>query len=252
MKIISKYNDYYDAIMRMGHDEHIIFHRIGWEDDPIEIIPVTRNWHSGDVRNKTGRFLERKLNEDFLSASCFNKNNNIWRTARFIKKQYDKTFKNDTFDVAPILIGFCGKFYIIYEVNTFIPKLPRFIVDENDGVFNVKEKSGTFKPIIGETPEIIAGNPDEIFLEFDAPIFVLEFTSKPWNKYRLIKNPVLREYDFQRIYDPYSAYQELSMYFGSVFANDEDHMVKISDSELAESKGFDKWSFRKMPQKKRK
>lgn len=58
----------------------------------------------------------------------------------------------------------------------------------------------------------------------------------------------LKDVFFARVVDPYTAFQELSMFVGGVMARPGNSMVRITDDEvLAGKHGFDKWSFRKMP-----
>jgi hypothetical protein len=64
-----------------------------------------------------------------------------------------------------------------------------------------------------------------------------------------IKNPILKEFDFQKIVNPYEAMQEIEMYIGRLAENNLPKMPVGSDKVIAESKGFDKWSFRKIPEK---
>jgi hypothetical protein len=62
----------------------------------------------------------------------------------------------------------------------------------------------------------------------------------------LITNPRLSEIGFQRILDPYTAYQELSMWTDNLAVHEGNREPKgMTDKLKAESKGFDKWSFRK-------
>lgn len=65
----------------------------------------------------------------------------------------------------------------------------------------------------------------------------------------LIKNPILKDFDFGKLIDPYTASQEIEMYLGRLATNNTPPMPVGSDKVIAESKGFDKYSFRKLPSK---
>lgn len=67
----------------------------------------------------------------------------------------------------------------------------------------------------------------------------------------LIKNPILSDFGFHRQLDSYTATQEIEMYLGRLAYNDTPPMPVGSDKVIAESKGFDKYSFRKLPTKKK-
>lgn len=79
-------------------------------------------------------------------------------------------------------------------------------------------------------------------------------STETWEKYGVpiiavqnkntILNPNLDDFDFQRVKDPYTAFQELYMYLGSKAAP-EKPIPQPTDKVMAEIKGFDKFSFRK-------
>jgi len=60
----------------------------------------------------------------------------------------------------------------------------------------------------------------------------------------LIVNPVLKAYDFAKIVAPEQAWQELSMFFGTVVMP-ERNTVQVSDKDRHQQHGFDKHSFRR-------
>lgn len=95
-----------------------------------------------------------------------------------------------------------------------------------------------------------------IFSNFSCSIFKLG--SSKWkrldyrsyhNESKIIINPNLREQEFYRRLEPYTAYQELQMYVGNLAVPQKPIPVP-TDKEMVEIKGFDpKWSFRKPPSK---
>ena len=57
---------------------------------------------------------------------------------------------------------------------------------------------------------------------------------------------MLTEYDFQKAMDPFSMFQEISMFVSGVLPRNPNPMVEITDDKVKVAKhGFDKWSFRK-------
>lgn len=61
-------------------------------------------------------------------------------------------------------------------------------------------------------------------------------------------NTRLNQFNFQTVFNPQAAYQEISMFLGNM-RKLERPIPHIDDVTLAEAKGFDKWSFRKEPSK---
>jgi hypothetical protein len=85
---------------------------------------------------------------------------------------------------------------------------------------------------------------DDFFRTLNAPVVLIEPSGRDCN---LVLNPRLNKYNFASQRDPYTAYQELSMFLGNNMATQKDPEVHISDKLRAENHGFDKWSFRKRP-----
>jgi hypothetical protein len=85
-----------------------------------------------------------------------------------------------------------------------------------------------------------------IFEEHHCPIFVSN--SKRDILYKIDReitiNARLEDWEFYKVFDAYSAYQELSIYLGGL-AEPRKPIPKIDDVTMAEIKGFNKFSFRK-------
>jgi hypothetical protein len=77
------------------------------------------------------------------------------------------------------------------------------------------------------------------FEAHNCPIFV----GYPSKKI-IIYNGKLKDLEFFRMFEPYLAFQELTMYMANT-AEPRKEIPKISDEIMSEIKGFDKWSFRK-------
>jgi hypothetical protein len=62
----------------------------------------------------------------------------------------------------------------------------------------------------------------------------------------LVANPFLKNLDFFRVMDSFTAMQEIHMYLNGTLSSQVDPIMPVgSDEVLAASKGFDKFSFRK-------
>ncbi len=161
-----------------------------------------------------------------------------------------------------LLIGFAGKVYPIvwHAGNTIQPScLYKTIYEWHEHVIDMEKSKKYWQQKISKYDlnrdvnhynELIAGDYSTLFSR--APIWMTEgncYGGRYMN--RLTLNPCLRGFDFAKILDPYTAFQNLRMWL-SAQAHPEPPIPHIDDKTMAEAKGFNKWSFRKEPSKARK
>lgn len=239
MLIISKFKDYYDGVGgSMGVDKKIVYVR------QQKIINKTDK--DFPERFKYKGFKERlKSNDIFQHISYFSYNG-----------YYDFRKKLNLILIYPFLIGFCGKYYLGWKKTT--QSSVNITYNYNDVKEYVNEERNLFFRSINiyDFMKNIE-NMDDIsfFRKYNTPVFVVDYSSekrKVENKF--IINPILKEYNFYKIFDSYTAFQEIQMFIGGVLSNNEnDNIIEINDKHKIEQHGFDyKWSFRKEPTKKNK
>lgn len=86
---------------------------------------------------------------------------------------------------------------------------------------------------------------------FDGFVPARNESNIPWRCNSADPEHTLRRYGFMKALDAYSALQELSMFVGGIMGGNPPNMVKITDEKTLVAKhGFDKWSFRRMPEAK--
>lgn len=70
---------------------------------------------------------------------------------------------------------------------------------------------------------------------------------KSYNIYaeQIILNPVLKEIEFYKKIDSFTAFQELSMFISGIMGGKSPCMIEISNDDKIAKHGFDKYSFRK-------
>lgn len=76
----------------------------------------------------------------------------------------------------------------------------------------------------------------------NAPVYAVEKVDR--YGYTVISNPVLKNFEFFRVKDAPTAWQDLRMYLSNL-AHPEPVIPKIDDTDMAKSKGYDKWSFKR-------
>lgn len=216
MRIISTFKDYYDSVQAYGQDKSLIYLR---KKDRIEI-----------KEKKVQKFLQ-----DLPRGGEIRKKRNSGLTETIY---YSGTF-----------IGFCGQFYpCIYFSKTTneeekiaysLEQVIEFGADPDYGYpfYSIKELFNLNNKIL-----------NDLFVKYKTPIITFGWE---WNDRNGIRdwyietNSSLKDWHFQKIKDPFTAFQEISMFISGVLGTPEKEMIKISDNDMRDKKGFDKWSFRK-------
>jgi hypothetical protein len=180
-----------------------------------------------------------------------------------IKFKPKKDFPRVITSATPYLLGFCGETYPVLKVVKYEDA-------ENDyGNFNVidsfyafnyqelKDKNlewhgfGRFFEYNDKRREIETKQfftdwkykDDQLFLEYKSPVWLLDL--KNHFEQKIVLNPKLKDYGFNRIKDSFTAFQEISMYLSNILVEQKE-VVKIEDKYRIEQHGFDlKTSFRK-------
>lgn len=89
-----------------------------------------------------------------------------------------------------------------------------------------------------------------IFRDNRVPVFVAKYYGRRSYlgfRHPIICNGLLRELEFFRVFDPYTAFQEIAMHVGGVLGAPNKPVPEVSDKDMVSAKGFNEWSFRKPP-----
>ena len=93
-------------------------------------------------------------------------------------------------------------------------------------------------------------NVNQLYELVESPILTVTFAPNGSQPYDVNIGPNLGLLGFDRLMDPYTVVQELQVWFG-VHALQGKEIPTISDEDLARSKGYDEFSFRKAPTKRK-
>ena len=139
-----------------------------------------------------------------------------------------------------LLIGFCGEIYPLYRY-TQLKQFEETLILKSYNLEDLPFEDWILKSLKKFKEEIKYLNISNIFIEYETPIFVIDYVNS-----HFIINPRLKDYGFQTIFDPVQAYQEIEMYIGNILLPKDKESTPLTDKEKIISKGFDlKTSFRK-------
>lgn len=230
MRIYSKEKDYYDFFQE---EDGIVWHRKNLNQ--IQLAPNTEKFIKDLYGEMPRRYSIEPYNMDIPSpVQC-----------------------------ESILMFFCGEVYTYYRLwrgydlkPTFImartPNQLKDIVENRFKVNNVRWSSwrNTFSDEAMEDflrmVETYKKRIYDIHIEHQVPYFMIsnvDYLRKLSIEIKFI--PLLKDFSFQSIVDPFTAYQKILFFMSNDLVSEPLNDFKMSDDLKRDSKGFDKWSFRK-------
>lgn len=251
MLIVSKFTDYYDGVVgATGVDKSIVYER-------KQTTPSRKEYYHLLPTAPRGRYFKMGL---------------------FDRSSYTEFLPFPT-DIQYFIIGFCGKLYTGAEVTVTDHKTMfsnkvyyggDLHIMLNEYIEGYKQKPQAFE--YGASKKSVIQSFDRsrmaiesfindyhekdynlVFREFNTPIFVWEY-SRSYNpkEKALIINPILKDYEFYKVKDTYTTFQEIQMYVSGVLGVGEPSMIEVSEKHKLEQHGMDEWSFRNPDPPKRK
>lgn len=235
MRIISNFRDYYDGCLGYGADPKLVYVRNTEERyyNETDLGPLQRILDmaqtmpaiSGDINLSRGVIV-------FCGRAY-----PFWNYNGISYYSYDKLYK-----AILNLAAVRGEHNATLGYRSTLNKLNNPV---KYGYAAYDLSSATAKRFFLNTSLDVS---DDASIFVKAPVFLIEPFSahRNWCGYITI-SPSLKRYNFASQIDPYTTFQEISMYIGNNLAAQMDPDIDISDKLKSESKGFDKWSFRTHP-----
>jgi len=254
MRIISKFQDYYDSIQAYGQDQTVVYIRKEEELVDQKIIndyyrrASYSSWREDTVGYLSGvdKYRGVEIEEGFSVFFCGQRYNGLLTSIPRPSHQLG----------GPIL----KTHYSLDELDHYIDS--KNIEEEREYLNGWARRHG-YKRNSVKTLERITNffneqkTDDDIHFQLDAPVFMIVSRQCKTGGYRgnqktVVKNPRLKDYGFAQAKDPYSAYQELDMYISGVMGGKSPRMTTISDADMKNQKGFGhKYAFKTEPTKRR-
>lgn len=241
MLIIAKKKDYYDGVVgTMGVDKTLVYDR--------QIIEIEQKNFPEFLQHKRYSWRHSK-DSPFLNIAHHD-----------ILPEYRKKYQA----YSHFVVGFCGKLYVGFKLyheendpNIIgqVKLITEFTYDF-DFIKSIIKSRGYWGNIEEDVNKIKNYDIIKFFRELNAPVFIYDsdynrtsigrYTYR--NEPKFMINPLLKEYEFYKVFDSFLAFQEISMFLGGVLGVGEKEIVEVADKYKIAQHGFDKWSFRKEPQ----
>lgn len=251
MKIISGH-DYYDSALAYGQDEDLIYLRddevVSAKDCPLVpyyphgLLVANKKHDSWSSRNE---IYVRQCSYDFRSISIYVSGKHyggIWAKGNHLG---DPTFEEIFWDY--------DKFESFVENLGFFVNVPKDKFYSWERNLEYKKAFLTLRDWM--TPSEVTVEQLAWIIENRVAI-AINHGWQNWDQRKQIapdwhincasKEFNLKDLGFARAVDPYTMFQELSMFVGGVLPRNPNPMIEITDPKIKIAKhGFDKWSFRK-------
>jgi hypothetical protein len=243
MKIISKFQDYYDIGIAYGVDEKLRFKR----ERHIVSSKRTNGAYIRHLYKRDGTQYRATLYYNYIGF-CETLYPFIHLNIESVTKK-EKVFhyKNEE------------NFYL-YDIEDFKKTLQDYVVAGEEMELSKRWVGNSWKRrnILDVMQKFYVEKNDEmekLFQMHKEAYFVVEhscikYEGETFLKKKITLLPQLKQYKFAKAVAPMQAFQKISMYLGKLNAV-EDNTVTIEDKYLAQGKGFDCYSFKKMPSKRK-
>lgn len=258
MRLIpGKTNDYYDCMLAYNSTEGNVYLR----NNDIQILGFTRDYTCSngyryklkDISNQYSHFVENELNNFY--------ENYTFRTKKYgqiIISIFKILFAGKLYTCVKFDFGFSGlldkrKSRYCYDINEVISCCFEFEIEFPDkpkrkSYFSFYSTDNFNKQTIKEAFKII--DVSGYCIENKLVIAAIYRSTKSRTSLEITVDIdcELKNYEFYKVFDTYSAYQELSMFVDGMLAYPGNTTIEIEDKYKISAKGFDeKYGFRTRP-----
>ena len=259
MKIVSKFQDYYDSVLALGeYDDNVVYIR---NDDTFKSSELIVNPVVEQLMHelqKASIICERGQDLDI----------SLWRHRPSRLCEFRDT-QNNTYQLESFCVVFCGKMYPgiqchITQSGRVTPHSTVYLYTAGDVIAFVHEHG--FNPALAtryrgyrksgrsKSPSV----QDYLYRYFEERVINVDWLIEhkitcavyDTSVSELHINPPLARYQFFKVLDPYTAFQELEMWMAGTLSWPHNMMIEIADKDRIAAHGFDtKYGFRTRPTK---
>lgn len=245
MKIISKFQDYYDSAAQFGIDTTQIFVRKNEVIDSVKAMALYEETVKNAPNKNRHYFYERdNWSADFIIMGFCGKIYPVYRLYR------ERSYPNESIERYCYSIEDVVAFFTEYDPDYLTSKKWLRVLSSKE---RSDEKYCFSHQVISEIFTRLSGTETspELFHELHEPAWAIlprTYEQRDFKGFALTRNPVLKDLKFMRVMDPFTAHQEISQYYFGVLGIKENTGKPIADKYRIAGKGFDtRYGFRTRP-----
>jgi hypothetical protein len=219
MRIFSKFHDYYDINLEHGVDPNIIYQR-----DQDEFYSDEQPYHIHDISRFVSYYQLFRISRIQLSRPSF------YTFSPFVVFVGNDIYK-----------GYNHGSEYYYSYDDVIQKFND--VRSKNIYFGTDAFKRFFEFDLDRLPE--TKTIKDQMVKDRIPIWYVKLSRRRENRTKNITNMALKEINFQTVLDPYTCFQNISMFLGNLGTSNKE-MIEVSNDDKISKHGFDlKQSFRK-------
>lgn len=245
MRIISRFHDFYDSGLAFeAGDDQVIFLR---DEIKFNLGSGVKFSDLNPIVQKTLSNFYKNVDSKFDPWEWRFKQSTQWRRFELTNKEY--YFYHNLINII-----FCGKIYPLIRIKA---------QDKNDNISFINHfyNFNTYQKFLQKHELEFYNARGKAIAEkfFNKPIsddfgtFLIEnkITIAVIKEDEISFNSKLNDYEFYKVFDAYTAYQELDTWLSGTLAYPQNIMIEVGNKEKIEKHGFDKkYGFRTRPGKK--
>lgn len=229
MRIISKFNNYYDSALAYGMDPNLEYRR------ETTVAESPESWDA---------YLRAlvEFDEPFFSDPCVTYS--VGPALVVIGNRAFRIWARDDSEFDAKTLGTNTKDCLMVDDRTVAELLVRE-AESSFGIHNLPEAKRQLPDLLARMSEPISV-PENWLLEVGVPCIVVPtISSYRKTSHPIVLNPRLATLGIDKRLDPFSCFQEIAMFLGQKLAVEDRASRTVGDDRvIAASKGFDDQSFR--------
>lgn len=256
MRILSKFQDYYDSVNAWGVDETLTFVRgqkatrlndLSEETQEL-ILKASSAPQPQPVTSRRKEFWEPKVDKVviFFCGKMYPAWN-IYGKWCLSVEQISKAFRDLTYWTGTPYAEAKTSYFELKRREPYIRLFEEGEEKERKkGPWVSRSYVAQFtRSDVQKCIEAFEANSRDLtaaFVEIGAPYFVLRYNLAGYTE--VYTNPILKDHGFPAFKDAFSTYQEIAQFLGGVMPRESVQQVEISDTSMRDKKGFDDMSFK--------